>query len=221
MDDINLKRIFLYLLIGSVGLSAVFGIGVILLGDFGSFEVRVLMTTLTVTAASILGLACGACLEARRGWILPVTGIVMSLAAAAMLMLIIWDVFDESETFIKSAITILIIAVSSSHLSLLAIARLDRRFAWSWIAAFVFDWLLAATLLYLMWFEPDGSSDFIFRLIGVLAILVAAVTVITPVFHKLSNAETGAAAIDAEIAKLKARIEELEQKKSGYSEEKY
>ena len=69
----NFKRIFLYTLIASTVLSAVIGIGVILFGDFGQFEVRVLMTTLTVTAASILGLACGAYFESGRNKILPIT----------------------------------------------------------------------------------------------------------------------------------------------------
>ena len=35
MENINLRRLFLYLLIASVALSAVIGIGVLLLGDFG------------------------------------------------------------------------------------------------------------------------------------------------------------------------------------------
>lgn len=123
MDGINLRRVFLYLLIASVGLSALFGIGVILLGDFGSFEVRVLMTTLTITAASILGLACGACLEAGRGRILPILGIALSILSALLVMFVIWDVLDEAETFVKSVVTMAVVAVASSYLPLLSIAR--------------------------------------------------------------------------------------------------
>lgn len=171
------------------------------------------MTTLTVTAASLLGLACGACLEAGRGRILPTIGIALSLVSALLVMFVIWDVFDDSEVFVKSVVTASVIAVSSSHLSLLSIARLDKRFAWSWFTAFACVWLLAAILLYILWFEPQSDSDLVSRIIGVLSILIAALTVITPVFHKLSNAETDITAIDAEIAKLKARIEELELKR--------
>jgi hypothetical protein len=218
MDEINPRRLFLYLLIASVAVSAVFGIGVILFGNFGSFEVRVLMTTLTVTATSILGLACGACLEAGRGRILPVLGIASSLVSALMLFLVIWDVLDDSEVFVKSAVTTSLIGVSCSHLSLLSIARLDKRFAWSWSVAFVCVWLLASILLYILWFEPDSSSDLVSRIIGVLSILIGAATVLTPVFHRLSSTETGVAAIDAEIAKLKERIDELEEKKERLSQ---
>lgn len=215
MGNHNLKKIFLYILIASVAVSALFGIGVILFGDFGSFEVRVLMTTLTITAASVLGLACGACLEAARGRSLPIVGITLSLVSALMLFLVIWDVLDDSEVFVKSVMTTSLIAVSCSHLSLLSIARLDKRFAWSWLAAFVCIWLLAAILLYIMWFEPDSSSDLVSRIIGILSILIAAVTVVTPVFHRLSSGEPEVDAIEAEIARLRSRIEELETKKAG------
>jgi hypothetical protein len=51
----NLRRLFLYLLIASIGLSAVIGIGVILFGNFGEIEIRILFTTLTVTVTSIFG----------------------------------------------------------------------------------------------------------------------------------------------------------------------
>ena len=86
--------------------------------------------------------------------------------------------------------------------------------AWSRIAAFFCVWLLAAILLYLMWWEPEGDSDFVFRVIGILSILIAAFTVITPVFHKLSSSGDEAAEIDAEIEKLRAKIEELEMRKA-------
>lgn len=210
----DLRRLFLHLLIGSVSLSALIGIGVLLFGNFGNFEVRVMMTTLTVTVTSILGLACGAYLETGRGRIMPLTGIALSIAAALMTFLIIWNVFDRYESFIKATATVTLLALCCSHLSLLSLARLDKRFAWSRIAAFVFVWLLAVILLYLMWVEPEGDSDIVFRVIGILSILIAAVTITTPVFHKLSSSDDEAAEIDAEIEKLRAKIEELELRKA-------
>ena len=101
----NLKQIFLYTLIGSVAISALIGIGVILFGNFGEFEVRVLMTTLTVTVTSILGLACGVYIETGRGRTLPIIGIFLSIVSAIMLFFVIWDILDDSEVFIKSVVT--------------------------------------------------------------------------------------------------------------------
>lgn len=211
----NFKRIFLYTLIASTALSAVIGIGVILFGDFGNFEVRVLMTTLTVTAASILGLACGAYFESGRNKILPISGIALAIAAAVMTFFIIWNVTNESEVYIKCTATVTLLALSCAHLSLISLARLDRRFAWSRIAAFIFIGVLDAILLFLMWFEPEGTSDMVSRTIGILSILIASVTVITPVFHKLSAGGFAIADIDAEIEELRKRIDDLERTKQG------
>ena len=62
----NIKKLFLYLLIASVAVSSLVGIFVILFGNFGEFEVKVLLTTLTIMVTSILRLACGALLESNR-----------------------------------------------------------------------------------------------------------------------------------------------------------
>lgn len=210
----SIRRTFLYALIASVSVSALLGIGVLLFGNFGSLETRVLLTTLTVTVMSILGLACGAYLESGRGRTLPLAGIVMSVIGAFFTILLIWEVGNGSTVFIKMTATITLVAISCAHLSLLSLARLDSRFAWSRIAAFVFIAALDAILLWLLWFEPEGSSDIVARTIGILSILIAAVTVVTPVFHKLSASDDEAAELDAEIETLRARLAELEAKRA-------
>ena len=216
MKDLNVRQVFLYLLIGSVGLSAAIGILVIILGSFGTIEVRILMTTLTITATSILGLACGAYYETGRGRVLPMAGIALSVIAALMTLLIIWDVLDDSKTFIKSSVTVLIAAVAASHLSLLMIARLDRRFSWSRVAAIVLISALAGLLVFLVWADPDNNQEQIARALGVLSILVGAVTIVTPIFHKLSDeGRRSPDKITREIEELKRRLEELEHEKAS------
>lgn len=211
----SIRRTFLYALIASVSVSALIGIGVLLLGNFGTLETRVLLTTLTVTVTSILGLACGAYFESGRGHALPLAGIVLSVVAAAFTILLVWDVGNGSTVFIKTTATITLLAISCAHLSLLSLARLDNRFAWSRLAAFVFIAALDAILLWLLWFEPEGSSDIVARTIGILSILIAAVTVVTPVFHKLSASDDEAAELDAEIEALRTKLAELESRRAA------
>jgi hypothetical protein len=143
-NPFDLRRIFLISLIASVATSALIGIGVILFGDFGEFEVRILMTTLTVTTMSILGLACGAYLETGRGRLMPIAGIALALIAAVMCFLIIWDVLDDNWEFVRSFLTAAMLASACAHLSLLALARLDRRFEWTRTAAHICVWSLTA-----------------------------------------------------------------------------
>ncbi len=209
----NLKRLFLYTLIGSVVVSALIGIGVILLGDFGEIEVRVLMTTLTVTVTSILGLANGAYYETGRGRRLGVVGVVVSIIAAVMTLLIIWNVIDDNQMFMKIAVTAMILAISLSHLSLLSLARLDRRFEWSNMAARIVIGSLVGLILFIVWLEPSGNSGLLPRIMGILAILTASITVVTPVFHKLSSSGDAVAEIDAEIELLRHKLAELEDRK--------
>jgi hypothetical protein len=171
------------------------------------------MTTLTVTVTSIFGLACGAYLETGRGKYLPLAGIVFSILSALMCFFIIWNVLDDSEPFIKTFLTGVLLAASCSYLSLLSLARLDSRFAWTRIAAHVCVSLLSLIFLYILWFEPIGGSDLIYRILGVLGILLASITVITPVLHKLSSGGSDIEKIDKEIDQLRSRIAELEKLK--------
>jgi sensor histidine kinase YesM len=212
----NLKKIFLYLLIGSVSLSALIGIVVILLGNFGELETKVLLTTLTVTVTSILGLACGAYLETGRGRILPFAGIAFAVISAVMWMFTIWAWRDQNDIFAKSLMTVTLLAASCSHISLLSLARLDKRFIWARYAAHIFVWLLTSILVWLIWTIVGHVSDPVGRVIGVLSILIGALTVITPIFHKLSRDEgkTEIESINAEIEQLKAQLNELETRKA-------
>ena len=210
----DLRKLFLYTLIASVAFCTLIGIVVILFGQFGEFETKVLLTTLTVAVTSILGLACGAYYESRNARILPFTGIGAALVSGVLFIVIIWYTNGFNDTFVKITLTATLVAASCSHLSLISLAALDRRFMWSRQTIFITVALLDAILLWLLWFEPNGDSELVPRAIGVLSILIASLTVVTPVFHKLSSSEPDAAKIDAEIEALKARIVELEQRRS-------
>jgi hypothetical protein len=212
---LDVRRLFLYLLSASIGLSALIGIGVLLFGNFDRLEVQVLMTTLTVTVTSIFGLACGAFLETGRGKYLPLAGMTFSIISALMCFLIIWDVLDDSEPFVKAFLTAVILAASCSYLSLLSLARLDSRFAWIRIAALICVSLLSWIFLYILWVEPVGGSDLIYRVLGVLGILLATITVVTPILHKLSSAGSDIEKIDKEIEQLRSRIADLEKQKGA------
>lgn len=219
MQNLNLKKIFLYLLIASVSVSALLGIFVILFGDFGEIEVKILMTTVTITCTSILGLACGAYFETGRGKMLPISGIIFAVISAILWIVLIWGALSSEQTIFKSVASSTLLAVSCSHLSLLLLAKLDQRFIWSRYLVFSCVGILSAILLYIIWLEPESDSDFISRLIGVLSIIIAAVTVVTPVFHKLSRHESEEKQIDEEISELKKRLAELEKRKTEIREQ--
>lgn len=209
----NLKKLFLYVFIASVAASALIGIGVLVLGSFGEIEARVLMTTFTITCTSILGLACGAYYESGKGRVMPTAGIAFAIITALFCVYMIW-IGDGGVSIVwKSAGTAGMLAIALAHLSLISLASLDRRFVWARYTIHACVATLVTILLYILWFEPESSGDLVTRILGVLGIVIAALTVLTPVLHRLSRKDV-AEAIDAEIAMLRHRIEELEQRKA-------
>jgi hypothetical protein len=207
----------LYLLITSVSLSALLGIGIILFGSFGELEMKVLLTTVAITCMSILGLACGASLEAGDGKYLPGAGIILSIIAGVSWIILIWVEQAIGEFFAKSVMSTTILAVGFSHLSLISLARLDQRFKWAILSVFVCVTCLVAILLGLIWMTNTFEGDLTFRILGVLSIAVSALTIIIPVFHKLSEKLNEVDLINEEIEKLKTKISELEKRKEKIS----
>ena len=59
----------------------------------------------------------------------------------------------------------------------------------------------------------ENISDFQTRIIGVLSIVIAALTIVTPILHRLSGQKTESEEIDAQIAKLKEQILRLERQR--------
>lgn len=214
-----MRKIFLNTLIVSVSLSAVIGILVILIGNFGEFEARVLLTTFTVACASILGLACGAAYEAGRSRNLPIAGILFAVISGLSWFLIIWNSENVNEYVVKAIMSSTLIAAALAHLSLVSLARLEARFRWAVYSIFFSIAALSGLLLSFIWFTEALESDITFRVLGVLSIIAAALTILIPVLHKLSVTGSEEAAIDEEIKRLKERIAELEARKGEMSAE--
>lgn len=223
MENFNTKKIFLYLLTCSIALSALMGIWAIVSGEFGDLQGKILLTTLTVVGTSILGLACGAFLESPRSQKLkavPIAGIVCAVSCAVFSFWLIWGhpEFDE-KNFFKLFFVSLIFAFSLAQLSLLSMARLAKKFLWSLITAYAVIFILDSIVSAIIIFELSGDDGLVLRLIGVLSVAAASLTVMIPIFHWLSRSEyvhddtTSTARIDAQIAELRAKIVHLEQQR--------
>jgi hypothetical protein len=180
------KKVALWFLIVSVTLSAAMGIIAILSGTFGNFQARIILTTLTISAASICALASGALWENRDTKLLPSAGVILALLAALLLIIGIWIEF-RSEQFWKFAASVGILAVATAHTCLLALAKLARRFVWARVVAFAANFFLAFLFIFVIYVQP--KADFGVRIIGVTSIMVAAMTIMMPIFHRLSRGD--------------------------------
>jgi hypothetical protein len=185
------KKLALWFLIASVAISAALGIIAILTGNFGEFEIRIILTTLTISAASICALASGALWEGRGQRILPSAGIGLALLAAALLITGIW-VEPQAEQFWKFAASVGVLAAATAHACLVSLAQLARRFGWARVITLTAIYLLAFLIVVSIYIEPQG--DLGFRLIGTTSIIVAALTIMMPIFHRLSREDLSLAA---------------------------
>ena len=222
------KRPLLYVLVGSVILGAIVGIGVVVRGEWGWFEVRVVLTTITLAVASLCGLACDL---SRRPWatnLLPALGFALTLLAATLILIGMWSDYSQNwfwkATFVASAG-----AIATVHVCLLSIAQLVGRLKWVFYGASQIIYGLACLLSFIVMMEVDEAD--VFRLVAALAILATALTLIIPLLSRMGpvagKASPSAAplvqrsmsAIDGEIEQLQSRIVALEKLKAELQSE--
>jgi hypothetical protein len=217
----SLRQLFLWMHIVAVACSAFAGVGQILFDNYQEF--RVLFTAVTIALASVSALGCGAALEGKRAMIFPVAGLVLTLLGTLMLLYLIWREPTRGPIveFLRWTTVICIMAAACSHISLLSIARLSKRFRWAILLA-VFSILTVASLMsfFVMWPQLMESWSGSLTTLAVAAIFDAAMSVLIPIFHLLSYREMKALdsgveprleSIDAEIAQLESRLATLRQ----------
>ncbi len=174
-----LRTAFLWMMIASLSLAAATGVVAIIWPRFGSTQEQILITSLLMGAFSITALACAIVLGKHR--LVPVMwgGIAASGLARGTWLLLLWlDPIDEDPLF-KSGATFTIAALWVAHLGLLSLPRLDHP------RARIIRWVtisLATALAVFFDIVVLGEvwEDWAGRLVGVLAILTACGTVVTP-----------------------------------------
>jgi hypothetical protein len=221
MNSQRLTKIFLRVFIASIVAAALIGIAAIGIPSKNwEYELKVLLTTAIIAGGSVCGLACGGCLT-RGHKVLPTAGLMLTGLSAGLLLLGIWAEIN-SELYWKTTASATFFAVACAHLSMLFMANLAGAYRWAYVAAYQLILGLATLLAAGIDFEFfDKGGEAYWRLTGVVAILVAAVTLMIPVFHRLSREEVAAAqaeadplfAVESEIAAVKKRLIELENKR--------
>jgi hypothetical protein len=227
MNSQRLVKLLLRLFIASIVSTTAIGLYVIAMpSDDWEYEIKILLTTATIAGASVCGLACGGCMMRGRR-VLPTIGLVLSVTAAMLALVGIWAApwngpanWDFWEIYWKFTAVLTFYAIACAHLSMLLMARLEGMYGWAYLVAYYLILGLATVLSFgvaLEFFEEEGY----WRLTGALSILVAAITLLVPVFHWLSrkSAQVHEAevdqlfAVEEELARVKKRLVELENKR--------
>lgn len=181
----NTQRSLLFTFIGSIMLCGVIGIYCLLVGRFSDLVARVLGTTATVGAAAVLGLSAAIPWERKRWQPIGPTGIVMVAVALLLMVTLIWaDTLYRYSGFIKTTFVSCVPAVALPHIGLLSLARLRKNYELVRIATVIAIIVLALQIMVMVIFEYD--DDFLFRVMGAIAILDVCGTIAVPILHRIS-----------------------------------
>jgi hypothetical protein len=184
------RRRLLWLVLGSIAVNAVLGISALVAPGFGDVQVRILLTSLCVTGAGIVVLACLPAWERRLLGRVPLLAACTGVLGFALLVVATWIDLD-TEAYAKAVATVMLVAAVGIHASVLALARLAPRFRAAQPAASALAALVAALVLVQLWAE--WSTAWFARGTGVVAVLLAAVTVAVPVLYRATRAAAVAA----------------------------
>ena len=181
MNNSRFKQVFLTILIVALSACALVGIYIFLVGDFGETESKVLITAISLSVFSLLGLC--ASFQVERAQLLSYGGMLLSLASFILSLNIVWQI-TESENMAKLFMLLVILAFSAAHVSLLLLLNIqDRIVRMSLYATFGFIAIVATMLCIVVIFNYD--DEFYLRLVGVFAILDVLGSIVTPILNSV------------------------------------
>lgn len=168
-----MSKFLLMGVLASMVASAVTGIFIFLIGEFGPTQRNLLLSTLVIGGFSLTGL--GSSVGMVSWWLRPARplGLAASLAGLALVLLLIWSAVDNNDLNLKLSGTLAVLAFTSAQLSLLGLLRSTNKWVLFWsVAAMVAALGLAYLIIGGLWehFLPDSQQTYL-RWVGVVAIL--------------------------------------------------
>lgn len=181
----NWQRGLLFGFIGSICLCGLIGIYAIVFGSFGWLELRVMLSTAAVGAASVLALASAVVVERGRSTPIGVSGLIAASVALVLILVLVWANGIEPEPVARFAWGACVLSVACPHAGLLLLARLHRGYEFVRVSTLVCIAVLTGLLLWLC-VSSDGS-DLFMRAVAVSAILTVVGTIAVPILHRISG----------------------------------
>jgi hypothetical protein len=204
---VSRKQIVLLAVAGLVTVSGVIAIGILLFGDFGETEGRVLATTGLLAAYGLLALPAAMLLDRRRLPALAVVVLVLAAAGASFAVSAIWT-SGPSDAHGKAVGTATAFLLASAQVSALVLRRperdrslIRRLFGMSSVLAVG----IAAMFSLMLWAEFD--SERYGRVLGALVVLDLVAVVLQPT---LSRARPGATVIPLQLLLESDEVRDVE-----------
>lgn len=210
----RLRRAFLWSMIVSLCLAALLGILALLLPNLVRKEEQILFSTVMFGLYSLLALCCSIVMEKRRLVTLMWVGIAGAAAGLGLWLVVIWfhPLMDgrTEENVVRASGTFTTPTVLFAQCGLLLLPRLDG--LWAALmrrGTIVVSAMFAATIVFMIWWWDwiDNYIDdgVLVRGMGVMGILTACGTVITPIVWKVQAAHR-VDSVESLPAKLRVQV---------------
>lgn len=183
----RLRRLSLNLFLLFLSISALMAIATVLAGSFGWVEVRVLLTTFVISACSIACMACAAFAQLTGRVAVASLAGVLCLASSVLVLVGAWGE-PNSDAFWKMTFISNVLAISSVHAMLLAMGRLAPEHRWVAVSGGLCIGLLALMLCVAILQEITEVNYY--KLVAVVAIMVALATLAVPILHRMGQKTT-------------------------------
>ena len=151
-----------------------------LLGDFGETQGKILATSLFVTGAAALGLVTTGARTHGRLWVIPITGIVSSVAGFTFLIAAVWET-SGIDWLWRFGVSLVIVATAVALVSLLSGVVLADKYRPIRRAAYLLAFICASILIAAVWDRPAREWG---RILGIAFVLLAAATAAVPILAR-------------------------------------
>jgi len=185
-----MKKIFFKTLVITLVISAILGISIILLDMWNEVTLKVLESTATIFCFSIPGLCASTIYEKQKYKKVSLLGISSCLLSTLYCLLLIWEIIPsngEYDIIYKLLLTFLLLSFSLGHICLLLLVTSDeKKVLYYRNATIILSTIMDALLLIILYFEVEVN----WKIIAILAILIALGTIVTPILNKLYKKNT-------------------------------
>jgi hypothetical protein len=172
---VSSRRLLLRGIVAALTATALLAVGILLFGDFGETEGKILGTTAMLAGYGLLALPAGFLVDQRRfAWL---AWAVLGLAAAgfAVAATTVWT--EAGETLGKATLTVTVFAVAATQAAAQLAGRRTTRALFAASVALVLAVAVMASAA--AWGEIDSSVYY--RLLGAIAVLDVLVVALQPI----------------------------------------
>ena len=187
MNYTEVRKLLLKVFIGFLSMTALVAIFSVLSREFGQTQLKVLVTTFSISAGSICAMACAGFIERKGAKAVGIVGILAASVAVALVIIGVWGKINEKEYW-KTTVAFIVVCIALAHACLLHLPSLAASHRWTQTASAILIGLLALQIIFAVWGEIKGEGYY--RLMAAVSVLVVLATFVVPICSRL-GAKTG------------------------------